>query len=136
LRALALRLRSAIEALTNEEAALILVVGLVLGTFPMVGLPTLLCALAAAALRLHFPTLQIVNNLSSPLQIALLFPCARLGSWILGSQATSKWGGVAIEAVAGWFCITVPAGVVLYLALVYALRKLRPGCFNGLESPA
>jgi hypothetical protein len=124
LRTLAGRLASAIEGLTAEEAALILALGFALGTFPMAGLPTLLCALAAAALRLNFPALQLVNNLSSPLQIALLIPYARLGSRILGPQAMWGWGGVALEAIAGWLCITVPAGIVLYFALVCATKSL------------
>ena len=123
MRTLAGRLASAIEGLTAEEAALILALGFALGTFPMAGLPTLLCALAAAALRLNFPALQLVNNRSSPLQIALLIPYARLGSRILGSQAMRGWGGVALEAIAGWLCITVPGGIVLYFALVCATNR-------------
>src|ERR1043166_5600089 len=71
LRTLASRLMSAVEGLTAEEVALVLALGLLLGTFPMAGLPTLLCALAAGSLRVNFPALQLVNNLSSPLQIAL-----------------------------------------------------------------
>jgi hypothetical protein len=136
LRALGPRLISSIEGLTAEEAALLLALGLTLGTFPMVGCPTLLCALAAAALRMNFPTLQLVNHLSSPLQIALLIPYARLGSRIFGPHTNWKFGGAALDAIAGWFCITVPAAIVLYFALVYVLRKSRHRCFNRLESPA
>jgi chromate transport protein ChrA len=136
LKSLACRLTSAIEGLTTEEAALYLALGLALGTFPLPGLPTLLCVLAAAALRLNFPSLQLVNHLSSPLQIALLIPYASVGSRILGSQTTPKWGGLVLGAIAGWFCMTVPAAILLYFALVYAVRKRRRRCFNRLESPA
>ena len=121
-----------IDGLTSDEAAFILALGFVLGTFPMYGLPTLLCALAAAALRLNFPALQLVNNLSSPLQLALLIPFAKIGSWILGRPAAWSLSG----AIAGWLVSSVPAGVILYLALVCVFRGQRGGWFNKLESPA
>src|SRR5262249_17746931 len=105
--------------------------------FPMAGVPTLLCALAAFVLRLNFPALQVVNNLCSPLQIALLIPFVRLGSRLLGARGPARLGADAlIHLVTGWFCLAVPAATVLYFVLVYAFRKRRRECFNRLESPA
>src|ERR1700674_5443840 len=54
-----------------------LAVGLVLGTFPVYGCPTLLCVLASLVLRVNLPALQVVNQLTLPLQIAMLMPLAR-----------------------------------------------------------
>ena len=137
-----LRLAASIQNLSGDSIAIILAVGLVLGTFPVYGCPTVLCLLAAMVFRLNAPALQVVNQLSTPLQLALVVPFARLGERILGSSATqsdsilSRFGELTLQAVAGWLCISVPLGIVLYIVLSYALRRRRPACFNELESPA
>ncbi len=120
------RLVSVARGCSCEKLALILAVGLVLGTFPIVGFPTIFCALAALALRVNPLALQLVNQLSSPLQIALLVPLARIG-WRLplapGASELWKWSAVALQAVTGWLVICVPFGVVLYLALLCVFRR-------------
>ena len=139
MRAAAIRLLAAMEGLSPETMALMLAVGLVLGTFPVYGCPTVLCALAALALRLNVPALQLVNQLSTPLQIALLVPLARVGACIIGAPASStftfKLGAAVLQAVAGWCCICVPLGIALYFLLLYSIRRWRRQCFNVLESP-
>ena len=70
--------------------ALLVAVGLVLGTFPVYGLPTLLCAAAAVLLRLNAAGLQLVNQLSTPLQLALLLPLARIG-WRISLAPHAPW---------------------------------------------
>jgi hypothetical protein len=130
-KAISLRLAASLEGHSAEKAASILAVGLVLGTFPIMGIPMVLCALASLILRLSFPALQVINQLSWPLQIALLMPCVRLGARILdfpgllGASLTLRLAGSALQAVAGWFCICVPLGIVLYFALASALRRCR-----------
>jgi uncharacterized protein (DUF2062 family) len=135
-------LAASVHGLSGDSMAIVLAVGLVLGTFPVYGCPTVLCLLAALVLRLNAPALQLVNQLSAPLQLALLIPFARLGERILGSPATasssllSRFSELTLQAVAGWFCIAVPLGFLLYLALSYALRRRRPARFRQLESQA
>ncbi len=129
------RLSSRLKALaancSGEKLALILALGLVLGTFPIFGLPTVLCALAALMLRLNVAALQVVNQLSSPLQLALLIPFERLG-WRFplppGSPVLWKWSAIAFQAVTGWFLICVPLGVVVYLMLLHIFRRRRARC--------
>lgn len=111
-----------------ETVALILSLGLVLGTFPVVGCPTLLCAVAAVVLRLNLPAVQLVNQLSSPLQWALLIPFARIGSRILGGHGAWSVAGTARDAIIGWFCFSLPLGLVLYFLVLFALRRSRPQC--------
>ena len=109
--------------------------GLVLGVCPVYGCPTLLCGLAAILLRLNFPAIQLVNYLSSPLQVILLVPFIRLGALLFpgapdsaGSHADA-WHAVygflmaSLHAVAAWFCVCAPAGFILYVCLVGALRR-------------
>jgi hypothetical protein len=123
-----LRLQAYLAELSPEEIALLLSVSLVLGVFPIMGFPTLFCLLAAIGLRLNWAALQLLNNISSPLQLALLVPLARAGHKLCGGAAlpSGSWAGVigaaAVHAVTGWACICIPAGAVLYVSLVFFLR--------------
>ena len=125
--------------------ALIIVLGLVLGVFPVFGFPTLLCAAAAMTFRLNLPAIQLVNQVSAPLQYALLIPLGRAGAHIISAGADMNGASgpllghlahAARNAVIGWCCYCVPLGLVLYLTVALALRRRRQTCFNELESPA
>jgi uncharacterized protein (DUF2062 family) len=65
-RGLLLRIAPSTRDLSAENIALLLAVGLVVGIFPIWGCPTILCVLASLVLRVNFPALQIVNQLSWP----------------------------------------------------------------------
>jgi uncharacterized protein (DUF2062 family) len=114
---------------STEKLALSLALGLVLGVFPIFGVPTVLCGLAALVLRLNFPALQLVNYLAYPLQLALLWPFARLGGTLFGvSQHLRGVAGfslIALRTTAAWFCFAVPACLILYFALRGLLRRHR-----------
>ena len=130
------------QGLSGASIAIILAVGIVLGTFPVYGCPTVLCLLAALLFRLNAPALQLVNQLSSPLQLALLIPFARMGERILGAPSApsngilSRFGELTLHAIAGWLCTSVPLGILLYFVVSCALRRRRTACFHQLESPA
>ena len=124
-----------LAGLSPEAAASALAVGLVFGVFPVYGCPTLLCAMAAVLFRLNLPAVQMVNQLSSPLQWVLVIPFARAGARILGGHGGWNLAGAARDAIAGWFCLSLPLGLILYLLLRFSLRRCRQQCFNGLESP-
>ncbi len=117
------KLARAAEELSTTQIAAIVAVGMVLGAFPMVGCPTILCALAAVALRLNLPAIQLVNQLATPVQLALALPFARLGAWIV--KAPHGFCGIFAQAIAGWLCIGVPAGVALYVTLVWVIGRSR-----------
>jgi hypothetical protein len=107
-----------------------------------VGFPTVLCLLLSIGLRLNLAALQILNNLSSPLQLALLLPLARVGAWVCGGavpsgdSASAKLGVLALHAVAGWAFVCIPLGALLYAVLLCVMRKSRPLWCNVLKSPA
>jgi hypothetical protein len=94
-----------------------------------------LCAAAAIVLRLNFPAVQVVNYLISPLQLALLVPFNRLGAGLFPAPsrsvhadiwrlASSSWTA-ALHAIAGWFCVCAPLGILLYFTLRYVIRRRR-----------
>jgi len=123
-----------LEGVTTETMALSIGLAVVLGIFPVYGCPTLLCAAAAMLLRLNLPAMQLVNLLTSPLQLGLFIPFHRLGAWLLSGFTTptarvsaavhaNAWqfaAGIwtlAVHAIAGWFCVCAPLGLLLYLML-------------------
>ena len=129
MKALVWRLVASLQGLSGESIAILLAVGFVLGTFPVYGCPTVFCFLAALALRVNAPALQLVNQLVSPLQLALLIPFARTGERVLGAplaasgSIVSRFSGFTLHAIAGWCCLSVPMGIMAYLALSFALRR-------------
>ena len=127
LKTLALRLAATMAGASGESVAAIVALGLVMGTFPVYGCPTVLCLLAALIFRLNAPALQLVNQLSSPVQFVLLIPFARVGEQILGPALAGGWWShvvaLAFQAIVGWACVTVPMGVALYLVLAHIYRR-------------
>jgi len=129
MKACLLRLETSVQELSPERAALLLAVGLVLGVFPMIGVPTVLCLLAGLGLRLNLAALQLLNSFSSPVQLALVLPLERAGAVLFrGAQLTphslaAQIGIGTIYAIAGWVCMCLPAGALLYAVMLYGLRK-------------
>jgi hypothetical protein len=124
--------------LSPEHVALLLAVGLIAGVFPICGVPTILCLLAACGLRLNPVTLQLVNHMSAPLQWALLLPLERVGARLCGDggSAATQLLSLPMHAVTGWFCVCLPLGFPLYFVLLFLLRRRRTAWFNRLENPA
>lgn len=130
------------QGITPEKIALTAALGAVIAVFPILGSTTLLCALAAWALRLNQPIIQLVNYLCYPLQFVLLLPLYRAGEWfgaphvslsipeMLGRfeagpmEFIAEFGLVALGGVAAWMLMAPFAILLLYVALRPA--QLRP----------
>ena len=117
------------QGMTPEAMALSIALGFALGVVPAPGCATLFCALAALALRLNLPAIQCVNYLVYPLQLTLLAPFLKMGAWLFRSSPAPPAGFVTGEllgawhAVVAWLLVCAPAGALLYLFLVFALRR-------------
>lgn len=129
------RFWASVAGLSPEDVALIVAVGLVLGVFPVYGCPTLLCVIAAFVFRLNLAVIQLVNQLSSPLQIALWIPLGRIGARVVGGHGAWTLVGASRDAIVGWLCFCLPAGFLLYFAVLVGFRLYRHQWFNSLESP-
>jgi uncharacterized protein (DUF2062 family) len=105
------------QGVTPEKIALSLAFGLGLGIFPVLGIPTILCTVAALAFRLNLPAIQLVNYLTAPIQLALIIPFVRLGEHLLqlAPQPLSIAAGFEILARG-----VVHAVIVLWDAIVHA----------------
>ena len=124
--------------LSPKQVALLLSVGLVAGVFPIAGVATPLCLLAAWRLGLNPVALQLVNHMSAPLQWVLLLPLERAGAQLCGNGAIpgERVLSLVLHAVAGWVCVCVPLGVPLYFVLVFILQKRCLPRFNRSEKTA
>jgi hypothetical protein len=111
----------------------------------VVGIPTLLCAALALALRLNLPAIQMANYVAMPLQLALIVPFVRLGRWLvpahggaafdprallhlptlnLVSHLAASIGGLAGKALLAWLLVAIPAVALLTFALTHMLRRI------------
>jgi len=132
------------QGITPEKVALTIALGLALGVTPVIGSTTLLCTLAAIALRLNLPAIQLVNGLVYPLQLALIIPFLRGGAWLFGDRVlpaltvgrifqlirADLWHAIAIlwtatmHALAAWLLFGGIAAVLVYAATLPALKKV------------
>jgi uncharacterized protein (DUF2062 family) len=143
------------QGVTPQKMALSLALGVSLGIFPALGWTTTLCALAALALQLNLPAIQIVNYFMYPAQIALLIPFFRAGEWLFGAPHlaisvpqmyamihASVWGAIRQLWTTTWhaivvWCVLAPVlTAILYLILTPMLRRvLRREAGEAISSP-
>ena len=131
------------EGMSLRKIALCLALGTVLGIFPVLGATTLLCTVAAMALRLNLPAIQVVNYMVYPLQLVMLAPFYSAGSWLfkqqevplintdlIGLLQNDFWGSMAslwdltLYAILTWLVISPLLITLLYSASKPVIRSL------------
>jgi uncharacterized protein (DUF2062 family) len=147
----AVRKRAALwllEGISPERLALTLALGFVLGCFPLVGVPTALCAVLAVVFRMNLPAIQAANYAAMPFQLALVAPFVRLGAKLtpmlarpaldLGMLARSPVellthspaqvlipiGIMAVQALLAWMLLAIPVVLLLTATLARVLRRV------------
>jgi uncharacterized protein (DUF2062 family) len=78
------------RGLSPERVAMTIAVGLLLAIIPVIGVTTILCFLAAWALGLNQPIIQLINWSSAALQILLIIPFIRLGEAIFRAPRMTR----------------------------------------------
>ena len=128
------------QSVSPRRLALTLALGLAIGCIPIFGISTLVCAALAFALRLNLPAIQAANYAVMPLQLLLILPFIRLGGWLMSSGQVQvarastlahasplaiiqQFGGLAVQALAAWLILAVPAGILLTAASTPLLRR-------------
>lgn len=149
-----------LDGISPERLAITLALGFVLGFIPLVGLPTALCAIVAAMLRLNLPAIQAANYAAMPFQIALIVPFVRMGGKLTPAAARStldmsalrhapfalllhssndmalQFGKLAGQALLAWTIVAIPATIVLALVLTGILRRVPLLASQQSERPA
>jgi len=131
------------QGISPRRLALTLALGFAIGCIPVVGLPTLLCALLALVLRLNLPAIQAANYAVMPLQLVLIAPFVRMGERLFASgrggglaalpaalfaraplALTLHFAGLAVHALLAWLLVAGPAVAILTLTLTLVLRRI------------
>ena len=131
------------EGMNLRKIALCISLGFVLGIFPVLGATTLLCTVAALALRLNLPAIQVVNYMVYPLQLVMLAPFYGVGNWLFKQQGlplintdlmgllqNDFWGSMAnlwdvtLYAILTWMAISPLLILMLYSASKPVIRTL------------
>jgi uncharacterized protein (DUF2062 family) len=131
------------QGVTPSRLALALALGAVLGVLPVLGVTTLLSAVAAAALRLNQPAIQVANYAAYPLQLLLFLPFFHAGAALFGVPPVSftlaqlqaelsadlggtmlRYLGANLQAVAAWALVAPLVAAALHLALRALLARL------------
>ena len=133
------------QGISPRRLALTLALGFAVGCIPVVGIPTVLCAALALALRLNLPAIQMANYAVMPLQLALIVPFVRLGRWLIPTHAgpaldprallhlpvlhmaahvAASMGSLAGQALLAWLLVAIPAVALMTLALTRMLRRI------------
>ncbi len=113
-----------LAGVSPQRLALTLALGFAIGCLPVIGIPTALCAVVAIPLRLNVPAIQAANYLAMPLQLTLMLPFVRLGSWMFSSPQRFTLGGALMHAIAGWLVIAGQMVLVITLALTPVLQRV------------
>jgi uncharacterized protein (DUF2062 family) len=129
------------QGVSPEKISLGMAWGIVLGIFPVMGLTTILCGLAALVFRLNLPAIQLVNFLVYPLQLVLLIPFFHLGNILfqleplpLSAQELitllqADWWGtirafwnITLRAIVAWLLVSLPIFLLLHFTLVRLIK--------------
>jgi uncharacterized protein (DUF2062 family) len=129
------------QGISPRRLAFTFALGFAIGCIPVVGIPTLLCAALALALRLNLPAIQAANYAVMPLQLLLIIPFVRFGGWLTSSrphqaiqasallhvpspQLAIQIGWLAGQALLAWAIIAIPAVLLITFALTGLLRRI------------
>ena len=109
------------EGMSLKKIALCIALGFVLGIFPVLGATSLLCTVAALALRLNLPAIQVVNYIVYPLQLVLLAPFYGTGSWLFNQPGWHVVEGSLIDLIRNdfWGSLTKLWDLTLYAILTW-----------------
>jgi uncharacterized protein (DUF2062 family) len=129
------------QGVSPEKISLGMAWGIVLGIFPVLGLTTILCGLAALVFRLNLPAIQLVNFLVYPLQLVLLIPFFHLGDLLfqveplpLSAQElitllqADVWGTIrafwntTLRAIVAWLLVSLPIFLILHFTLIRLIK--------------
>jgi uncharacterized protein (DUF2062 family) len=130
------------QGMSPEKISLTIALGIILGVTPVLGSTTLLCTMAAIALRLNLPAIQLVNMAVYPLQLILLIPFYKMGAWMFRADTstislqgiaalarTGVWNAtqslwvVTVHAFVAWFVLGWVATALLYTVAIIAVRR-------------
>ena len=132
------------QGVTPQKLAVAMALGMAIGVFPVLGVTTGICALVALTFRTNMAVTQLANYLVYPLQILLIIPLAKLGSWVLSVdpipysldeiievfksgffEALNTFSLTLLTAVTGWMILILPFSFVSYWAFLRFFERVK-----------
>jgi len=95
------------QGISPRELALAIVIGFAVGTFPMLGVTTIICAALAVVLKLNMVVIQLINYFVYPLQLVLFVPFIKVGGIIFNKAPFPYSINEVISKVQSEFLITI-----------------------------
>lgn len=139
--------------MSPEKMALTCALGVVVGILPIWGVTTFICLLIAPVFRINIVMLQLVHYFVYPLQLLLIIPFIKVGTFLFGvnpmpyalTELISRfkidfWGelkqvGFAIALGVGvWAVVSVPLGMGIYFISHHFFVKWRKANQRELKS--
>ena len=130
------------QGTSPRKLALTCALGIVIAIFPVWGITTWICLGVALALRLNVVILQLVNYIFFPLQLMLILPFIKAGTWIFGlkpfpyeaselitmlqADYFSVLREIGLSVAVGisiWALIAVPLFLILFFIGNYAFSR-------------
>ncbi len=131
------------QGMTPNKLALSIALGFAIGLFPIIGVTTIICLVVSLALKLNLAAIQLINYFVYPLQLILLIPMIKLGSWMLGVNpipfsitqlldmfntdffsALEKLWLAHLIGIFTWAVFVLPISVFGYAILRYTFRRM------------
>ena len=131
------------QGISPEKLTVSLLLGIMLGLFPLIGITSFMCFLASMSFRLNHVFIQLVNYLVYPIQLLIIIPFLRLGHKLfpfsqiqeVSPSIIQTFSGSDIQFIMGefsllllsaiilWILIALPLAGVLYPIIVKQIRK-------------
>ncbi len=130
------------QGTTPKKLAITCALGAVMGIFPIIGTTTLICFAISIFFQLNVPIIQLVNYLMTPLQVILIFPFIKAGTYALNLKPfaynkdqfidqfqNNLWtllkesGAVVAAGIGMWLVVAIPLFFILYLLFFFLFKK-------------
>ncbi len=131
------------QGMTPHKLSLALSLGFCFGLFPVIGVTTLFCLVAAFLLKVNLAAIQLVNYLIYPLQIITILPLMKLGSYLVNvnpvpysieelieRMSSNFWETLEVIWLAtllgilAWAVIIIPISAIVYFVLRLVFNRL------------
>lgn len=141
------------SGITPKKLALTCALGVIVGILPLWGITTLLCFAIAPIFRVNIVVLQLVHYFVYPLQLLLIIPFIKVGTFLFGINplpyalgelqqrfSMDFWGelqqvGVALSLGIGvWAVASVPIFAIIYFICHTLFEKWNKRNYRELKS--
>lgn len=105
------------QGLAPEMISRTIATGFLIGTIPIPGISTVLCAALAVGFRMNMALIQLVNYLVFPLQMLLFFPIYSIASKITGKEIIKEIPEL-LEKMSGSILLSASTDIILLFAKI------------------